>query len=388
MLRPVRIAALSVLALALVASPAAAAKPRKAPTGLAFYTPPKPLPAGKHGDLIWSRTVSNPLSSAARTTLVLYRSTAVDGKGIAVSGTVSVPRGKAPPGGWPVISWAHGTTGIADSCAPSRAPKDPYTAYIAPELNTWLQKGYAIARTDYEGLGTPGTHPYLIGHSEGRGVIDIVRAARELNPTIGKRWIAAGHSQGGHAALFAAADGPKWAPELRLRGVAAFAPASQVGTQARSIGAFTQPSGLSALAALIVDGAATASPNVKLAELLSDKALALLPQVDTKCLNQLGAADSFGGLAPSELERPGADTAQLLSVLDAQNPDLKITVPILLQQGLSDGTVFSFLTDQLRDQLKAKGDSLDYRTYPGVSHGAIVVAGLPAANTFLKKRFR
>jgi len=116
--------------------------------------------------------------------------------------------------------------------------------------------------------------------------------------------------------------------------------------------------------------------------------LALLPQVDTKCLPELAAADSFGGLAPSALERQGADTTALLRVLDAQNPDLKITVPVLIQQGLSDGTVFSFLTDQLRDQLKARGDALDYRTYPGVTHGGIVTAGLPAANTFLKKRFR
>jgi dienelactone hydrolase len=388
MSRPARIAALSVLAVVLIASPASAAKLRKAPSGLAFYTPPKPLPAGKHGDLIWSRTTSNPLSAAARTTLVLYRSTAVDGQPIAVSGTVSIPRGKAPAGGWPVISWAHGTTGIADRCAPSRSPNDPFTSYVVPQLNTWLRKGYAIARTDYPGLGTPGIHPYLIGHSEGRGVIDIVRAARKLNPSVGKSWIAAGHSQGGHAVLFAAADGPKWAPELRLRGVAAFAPASHLGTQARAIGALTAPSGLSAIAALIFEGATTASADVKPDALLSDRALPLLPQVDTKCNTQLGASDSFGGLAPSELLRPGADTSALLTVLDAQNPDLKIRVPTLLLQGLADSTVFSFFTDDLDKELKAKGDKVDYRTYPGVSHGAIVASGLVAANSFFKKRFR
>jgi pimeloyl-ACP methyl ester carboxylesterase len=386
MSRPARIAVMTVLALALAATPATAAKPRKAPSGLAFYTAPKPLPAGKHGDLIWSRTVANPLTAAKRTTLVLYRSTALDGKAIAVSGTVSIPKGKPPAGGWPVISWAHGTTGIADRCAPSRAPKDPYTAYVAPQLNAWLNQGYAIARTDYEGLGTAGTHPYLIGHSEGRSVIDAVRAARRLDSRIGKRWIAAGHSQGGHAALFAAADGPTWAPELRLRGVAAFAPASHVGTEARAIGTLTQPSGLSAIAALVLEGARTASPDVKPAELLTDPARALFPQVDTKCDSGLSAADSFGGLAPSELLRPGADTTALLRVLDAQEPGLKITVPVLLLQGLSDSTVFSFFTDGLRDELKTQGDTVDYRTFPGVTHGTIVAKGLPAANTFLKQR--
>ena len=108
-------------ALVLPTAPALAAKPAKAPAGLKFYTPPKKL-TGKHGDLIWSRTLkgSAALTGAARNTLVLYRSTSVAGKAIAVSGTVSIPKGKAPKGGWPVISWAHGTTGAADLCAPSR----------------------------------------------------------------------------------------------------------------------------------------------------------------------------------------------------------------------------------------------------------------------------
>src|SRR5205085_6311204 len=181
-----------------------------------FYTPPKTL-TGKHGDLIWYRTTKNTLTSAGSTAVVLYRSTAMDGSKIAVSGLVSVPKGKAPKGGWPVISWSHGTTGIADSCAPSKTPKAPLVGYVDPQLNTWLREGYAVVRSDFEGLGTPGVHPYLIGHSEARGAIDIGRAARQLYPKISKSWLSAGHSQGGQAALYAAADGPKWAPELKLK---------------------------------------------------------------------------------------------------------------------------------------------------------------------------
>ena len=107
---------------------------------------------------------------------MLYRSTSPTGAPIAVSGTVAVPKGNAPRGGWPVITWAHGTTGIADACAPSRA--NVLGGYDNPLLNRWLQAGYAVVRTDYEGLGTPGDHPYLIGVSEGRSVLDMVRAAR------------------------------------------------------------------------------------------------------------------------------------------------------------------------------------------------------------------
>src|SRR6185437_8751422 len=95
------------------------------------------------------------LSKAKRTTLVLYRSTSFDGKPIAVSGTVAIPKGNPPPGGWPVVSWAHGTTGIADECAPTRLAGDRSANYVRTELDTWLSKGYAVVRTDYEGLGTP-----------------------------------------------------------------------------------------------------------------------------------------------------------------------------------------------------------------------------------------
>jgi len=375
-----------ILVVALV--PASANASRHGPPGTAFYKPPSPLPGHRHGDLIWSRPIANPLTSADHTTLVLYRSTSLDGKAIAVSGTVSFPKGRPPKGGWPVISWAHMGTGVADRCAPSRIPHDLFVAYVVPQLNAWLRQGYAITRSDYEGLGTPGTHPYLIGHSEARGVIDIVRAAGRLDSRISRRWVAGGHGGGGHSALFAAADGPKWAPDLRLRGVAAFSPASHIGEQARAIGALTEAGGAtSALAAEILAGAATVSPDVKPAELLSDKALPLFPQVEKKCHQALTEPDVFGRLAPSEMLREGADQTALLRVLDAQNPGLKIDVPVLLVQGLSDQTVYSFFTDDLNKQLRAHGDRVDYRTYPGVNHGFILRKSLPAANAFLRRRF-
>src|SRR3954453_3199290 len=91
------------LALPLVAvgAPASGAKVREGPGGLAFYTAPSPLPGKGHGDLIWARKLTGPaaLRSARTNTLVLYRSTGSDGKAIPVSGTVSIPKGKAPKGG-------------------------------------------------------------------------------------------------------------------------------------------------------------------------------------------------------------------------------------------------------------------------------------------------
>src|SRR5689334_15781070 len=137
------------LALALV--PAASAAREPGPAGPAFYTPPSPLPGGRHGTLIWERPLTGPamLSDAAENELLLYTSVGVGGRPVAVSGTVAIPRGKPPAGGWPVISWGHATVGLADICAPTRS--DVLGGYERPLLNRWLRAGWAVVRSDYEG---------------------------------------------------------------------------------------------------------------------------------------------------------------------------------------------------------------------------------------------
>jgi pimeloyl-ACP methyl ester carboxylesterase len=286
------------------------------------------------------------------------------------------------------VSWAHGTSGIADRCAPSRDPDGAYTFYAAKQFGAWLAAGYAIVNTDYEGLGTPGVHPYLVGRSEGRGVVDVVRAARQLDRRLSRRYVIAGHSQGGQAALFAAALGPRWAPELRLRGVAAFAPASHLGLIARVLPSFTTPSGFSGLSALVLRGVSSVYPEIRAREIASDAALQFYPQVDRVCLGELNRADSFGGLAPAQLVRPGADLTRLAEILDAQNPSLKIAAPVLLAQGLSDGTVMPFMTNQLDTELRGKGNRVTYLTYPGVEHVGIVGAADQRTRSFFAARLK
>jgi pimeloyl-ACP methyl ester carboxylesterase len=384
---------LSLLLLTAALPAAAHAKVRKGPGGLAFYKPPKPLPAGKHGALIWARKLTGPaaLKGGAGNRLLLYRSTSATGKAVAVSGTLTVPKGKAPKGGWPVISWAHGTTGIADQCAPSREGSAPLVNYAYPLLQRWLKAGYAVVRTDYEGLGTPGPHPYLIGNSEGRATLDIARAARELEPRLSKTTIISGHSQGGHAALFAAALAPKWTPELKLRGTVAFAPASHLDDQIPLTAILTAPGGgLSGLIADIGRGIVTANPSFDLSAILSDQANALFPQTETQCLPELSAPTSFGGLAPKAIFKDGADLAPLAKLLDVQDPShLKITTPLLIDQGGADGTVIPVFTDQLTKELAKNGaEGLTYKKYPDIDHAGIVTAAAKDATAWIGKRLK
>ena len=208
------------------------------------------------GHLIRSAELSGyaALEDADTTYRVIYESIGTgrrSGQAIGVSGIVAFPAKPAPAEGWPVISWAHGTVGSADKCAPSMdsdelgPPADSGIGLLrkinkAPHrmLNAFLRAGWAVAMTDYEGLGTWGNHPYLLGESEGRGILDIVPAVRQLaGQTVGRpvsdRYAIVGHSQGGQAALFGAylAGTEEYAGSAnRLVGVAALAPASNLLT--------------------------------------------------------------------------------------------------------------------------------------------------------------
>ena len=375
---------LSLLLLAALPVAAVDATVRKGPSGLAFYKPPKPLGAGKHGAVIWSRRLTGPaaLKGGAGNRLILYRSTGANGKATAVSGTVAIPKGKAPKGGWPVVSWAHGTTGIADRCAPSRDGSNGLSNYAYPLLQRWLKAGYAVVRTDYVGLGTPGDHPYLNGPSEGDAVLDMARAARALDKRVGRRVVLAGHSQGGQAVLWAASLAPKYAPDLKIRGTLALAPVSHLAEQAALLPNLKSPSALSGLVAMILRGIDIARPQLNMAGVLGDAAASLYPATLTECLAKLAGPSSFGALAPADLIRQGADVSAIegaLSTLDDPD-DLRIRTPVQIQQGTADQTVFKLFTDPLVAGYEKRGTKVTYKTYEGVTHGGAVTDAHSAAD--------
>src|ERR1700735_5448200 len=192
-----------------------------------FYRAPRSEAAGAPGTLVRQEIIDGaPLGATAYR--VLYRSTGLDNKPILVSGVVIVPPGDPPLGGRPIVAWAHPTSGIVPRCAPSLAI---FLFEQIQGLRSFVRDGYVVAATDYPGLGTPGPHPYLVGTSEARAVIDSVRVAAQLpGAGGGKKFVVWGHSQGGHAALFTGIIAKTYAPELDLLGVAAAAPATDLVT--------------------------------------------------------------------------------------------------------------------------------------------------------------
>jgi len=137
------------------------------------------------------------------------------------TGTVFIPKGKAPSGGWPVISWAHGTSGIGDSCAPSKVgPALPERDFAY--LGRWMSEGYAIVASDYAGLGTPGQLAYLDGKAAAHNIVDMVKAGRRFtrdrlpaSMRLSRAWVTVGQSQGGGASIYTA----RYATEYGGRGL-------------------------------------------------------------------------------------------------------------------------------------------------------------------------
>jgi hypothetical protein len=171
----------------------------------------------------FSRSREGKLVEAAR---VVYRSTSGDtGQATQVSGSVFTPKGTAPAGGWPVVAFGHGTTGIDEPCAPSLS--DSLLGFSTVVVG-YVNLGYAVALPDYQGLGAPGVHPYTDARTAGLNMIDSVRALRHAFGDASTRWAAVGGSQGGGAAWAADERAASYGPELDLVGAVAYVPAANV----------------------------------------------------------------------------------------------------------------------------------------------------------------
>lgn len=157
---------------------------------------------------------------------ITYRSTSgIDGSATAVTGAVFVPRKPPPPGGWPIVVYAHPTVGILSDCGPSRQTD---LLGNTPQVEMLLRNGYLVVMPDYQGLGSKGPHPYLEPKTVAYNVIDAARAVRKLNLSVSTRWAAYGVSQGGQAAWAAAELAPTYGAGLDMVGAVALAPTADM----------------------------------------------------------------------------------------------------------------------------------------------------------------
>ena len=352
-------------------------------TGDDFYAVPEPLPTGEHGQLIRYEPLDR--SGNADPAVenmgyrIMYLSESLAGVPIAVTGVASVPTAEAPKDGRPLATLAHGTTGIADECAPSKelTRLDMGLAIAA------LGAEFVIAGTDYEGLGTPGRHPYLVGESEGRSTMDAIVAAGQLpDADPGKRVAILGYSQGGHGALWASQVAADWTPELQVVGTFAGAPASETDV------IFAAAPSLAGFAYMLVAGYAAAYPQADPALFLTELGLSRLDEVDTGCAGELIAG--FSGTNPTELVRPEGPATEPWKSLAAENiagSEKTNDAPTLIIHSQKDETVPIFFSELLLSRMCSNGQVVERRVLPEGGHGAAALPAYQQALSWVQERF-
>ncbi len=351
----------------------------------AFYTWTDQIPATP-GRLLRQETLELTLglANAGAQFRILYTSTnGVDGKTpVAVSGAFYVPKGTPPAGGWPLIAWAHGTTGVADICAPSWAARSYRDVSY---LNTWLEQGYAIVATDYQGLGTPGPHPYLAVRPEAYDVLDSIRAVLHGFPNVADRIVIVGQSQGGGAAFATAGIAPAYAPELGIRGTVAtgvpyFKSADELPT--RDPNRPDPTIGYSLYVGLL---AQQVNPSLAPTEMFSPAALPVFELARTTCVGPLEADVVGAGLMHGNTFRPGfrAAVAPLLPTFSYTT--LKLPQPVFIGTGEEDRDVAPSTQLALVKDACAAGSVVEAHLYAGLSHSPTVNASLKNSLPFVRK---
>jgi pimeloyl-ACP methyl ester carboxylesterase len=348
-----------------------------------FYTPAEPLPVVKPGQILRQEEleVDVPGGKGSR---ILYLSELSDGNAVVASGMVFYPEGTAPATGRPVVAWAHPTVGMGDECAPSRTD-DPLSDMSW--LSEMLSRGWVVTATDYAGLGTPGIEHYLVGRDEARDVINSVRAAGQINEAAaGASYAVWGHSQGGHAALFAAMEADGYAPELNLVAVAVAAPAAELPTlfseQYKSeagwvIGPEVLVSWPESYPDLAVDDVITSKGRERYEELAAD------------CLVHAGEEAVVRKLLKEDFFKsdPVTQPSWYDAAVNETPAPLPATRPLLIIQGLADKVVLPNTTALYVQRSCQAGSNVTTLWLGDTTHMEAARVGGPAAVFWLDDRF-
>ncbi|MEV6599679.1 alpha/beta fold hydrolase [Actinoplanes sp. NPDC051346] len=329
---------------------------------------------------VTTATLPAELSPLATGKRVQYVTTTVTGTITTATGLVLTPRsGKKNR----TVAWSHGTTGLADRCAPSTSQ-----AVFWPEARAaiagLLRKGWTVTAPDYPGLGTPEAHPYLVGNSEGRAIIDSVKAARYLDGALSTQYAVDGHSQGGQGALFAGQLAPSYDGSLVLKGVATIAPASNLDAIAPYIPG-TPGQGYLVMALYGINAVEpTFNPNSYLAPPARQRTSVL----QTGCLEEI--LDAYASLTPEQLVPGGVVSPTVLAKLARYGNPATVapSAPILIVQGTDDDAVpYDITADLLLEQLRGYSQPVEFVPLAGETHDGAVFASVETVATWIAARF-
>jgi hypothetical protein len=358
------------------------------PEGKSVYDAPDPLPPGKHGDLIWAKEIKTEIRGA-RAWKVLYRSTDIHDVAVPVSCTVIAPVGKAPANGRAVVSYAHGTTGISRNCAPSMVdnPAKDASFYMFPDspdlmnagipaLTQMIAAGYVVTATDYNGLGAPGFHQYMIGPTAGRNALDAAVAAQHIPEAgAGKRAVVLGWSQGGQAAVWAGQLADYVAGSTEILGVAALAPVNaaeqtkidaQVVASGKKLPAMTSSETIMAQYAMAVT-----FPELQLSDVLTPFGIDFIKEASKyQCSHHMGASLVYmqAWKGPATRPDPQNQAAWMKRIEQMALGNVPAQAPIAIYQGDDDPEIFPAATEAYVKKACASGTTISYNHYADTDH--------------------
>lgn len=359
----------------IVLPPGAQTAPVTAAPATSELPPPSNFGGTAPGSLISAEPIEDIAADitelGATATRVVYRSTSgVTGEPTDVSGTVVVPGGTAPEGGWPVVSYGHGTTGVLEACGPSR-----YANLLgsAPIVAALVLNGYAVTMTDYQGLGLGGSyHPYLDSKTFGYNMIDAVRAARNFMPTLSSRWAAYGVSLGGMAAWAASDRNAEYGGGLELVGTAAMVPVSDMSGLADAAANQTLTRAQYPLLMYALHTLAISHPEMNLDDYRSGLARerwddfmeCVPPKSDDVPL-------LLAGLQATDLTPVSVEATDRLRgyLADMALPQQRSSTPLLVMYGSEDDLILEPWTEKALQRACDSGDLVEYELHQGEGHG-------------------
>ena len=338
----------------------------------AFYDPPPDVPC-KPGALLRSEPLNDViLPPGVRGWRVLYATTVDDNTPATAVATLFAAT-DPPAGPRPVIAWEHATTGLLQKCMPSLLSAASKGIF---ERDRIVMSGWVVVATDYSFAEKGGPHPYLIGEAEARAALDSVRAARKISELmLDRRMVVWGYSQGGHAALWTGIVGPRYAPDLEIRGVVAIAPAANIE---KILDMNVEMDKL--FGPYLAESYSRFYPDIKFEQAVRPEALDaarqivnlcdFLPREDQERIAALAATFEGPALATSS-------NKMLQARLQQNTADRPIQAPVVIAQGLSDTVVSPSATDAYVEERCAAGQQLEYWTFAGRDHLTIIQSGTP-----------
>ncbi|WP_216822321.1 lipase family protein [Sphingorhabdus sp. EL138] len=330
---------------------------------------------------------SNP--GAGENVRLLYSSTdGLDGEALLpVSGVLFLPEGAAPAGGWPLMAWTHGTVGIADICAPSwngRQQQD------RDHLEFWLKNGYAVVASDYQGLGTAGTHPYLATRPEAYSNLDIIRAVQSSEFPVSDKVVLFGQSQGAGAAIATAAYAEGYAPDVNIVGAVAtgvpfFSPEALIALQESRPRDRVDPMlGYNLLALSLVQ---RINKEFKLGDYVSDEVMPIAQSVQNTCHKDVKAKVIAEKLTHDRVFKQAPDEHLYSAFSQMGYPTLKLPVPTFVGTGAKDKDTPPRMQSAFVKRACKAGSNIVSKLYPTLDHRAVVPGSTGDTLSFVKAAF-